>query len=110
MVCKWDCNGYLAGVFWGKLTIIKVPKQAPEIWKMMNAKPLTIEICPVSIAAKVTAGLTWPPEMLAVMYTASTTLSGGLGISHLWFLRASLLCFIRHVRHVLITIYSRNVK
>jgi hypothetical protein len=30
-----------------------MPKQAPEIWKMMNAKPLTIEICPVSIAAKI---------------------------------------------------------
>ena len=39
---------------------------------MMNAKPLTMEICPVSIAARVTAGLTWPPEMLAVIYTAST--------------------------------------
>ena len=24
----------------------------------------------------------------------------GLGISHLWFLRASLLCFISHVRHI----------
>ena len=46
---------------------------------MMNVKPLTIEICPVSVAARVTAGLTWPPEMIAVMYTTSTTVSVGVG-------------------------------
>ncbi len=56
-----------------------MPKQAPEIWKMMNGKPLMTEICPVSIAARVTAGLRWPPEMLAVIYTAGTMLSVAVG-------------------------------
>jgi len=48
-------------------TTIRIPKQAPEIWGRMYAKPLMMEMCPVSIVARVTAGFTCPPEVFAVM-------------------------------------------
>lgn len=44
---------------------------APAIWATTYAMAFAIVMWPVTSVARVTAGFKCPPEMLAVMYTAS---------------------------------------
>lgn len=50
---------------------MRVPKIAPSIWAIMYRPPRPHDMCPVRQLAKVTAGFTWPPDTLAVAYTAA---------------------------------------
>lgn len=49
---------------------MSMPIQAPQICTKMYVKPFKKEMWPVIIVARVTAGFKWPPDTLAVMYTA----------------------------------------
>ena len=43
---------------------------APPNWAPMYSRPRVQRMWPEMMVASVTAGLRWPPEMLAVAYTA----------------------------------------